>query len=184
MKRRLIILVALLFVVTAASAASIWTIPVQDAPEDNVFTRYDSALGICGDFNLSSVACLQYQHWINHKFGYCISAGATYEPNPAGYKPEFEFAGFGQLAKAVYTASSPYLDTRLYTWVMVGFDVEQNRRCNDDLVKTNGSFTAGIGLDVTSLSHISIPMEFGYSIQGPETFQIVGTGQLGIRYRY
>ncbi len=183
MKKCAAVAAVLMLTVSMVFAESIFSVPVEDAKEDNVFSRYDSAIGIGGYFNQAGIPCITYQHWLTPSFGFAVGGGAIYEPmfdNVADY----EFAATVQLQKALYTASNQYLETRLYIWGMTGFDTKCDSYVNGPVKETNGSLAAGFGIDITSLNHISIPVEFGYCIQGPDSFTIRPTGSLGIRYRY
>ncbi len=195
MKKMFVIVLMLLLACTAVIANSPATtvLNVEDASEDNSFTRYDSAVGVTWLIG-SDIPSLQYQHWITPGFGFTLNTGAAYSPRSEtiytettdtyntinGYYLDLNF--FGQLQWALYTASTKNLDTRLYAWVLGGCVVQHDVAMTG--MDVDGIAGAGFGFDINLYKHISIPVEFGYLGVAPANPNLAMVGNFGIRYRF
>ncbi len=150
---------------------------------------YESAVGvsILTTFETVNVGGLQYQRWINDKFGFQVEGSIFYEPD---YDFDYNIAAEFQY-KLFETPMGTKNATILYGWVLAGHRGFQNTSYDYVTdVRTKDKFMAdallgvGFGFDVMLLNHISIPFNFGIVGEFPNKPAAGFCLGSGVRYRF
>ena len=180
-------------------AASVWAEESQDD------ITYDQAIGVFVLGNDSSdgpnVCGLQYQQWFD-KVGFQTEGFVYY--NDKNYKavPTYNFSLSGEfLVKLYETQVVRRTSSTLYAWFLAGYhgynkaNYVESKGTYGEPGYVEGYYTdsgfmgdvmlgIGFGFDIVVFDHISIPFQFGFEGEFPNTITAGFCVGSGIRYRF
>lgn len=181
---------ALIFVLLFAKLVSLSATPLD----------YNNSVGIYALAN-SNVLGIQYQRWCTDKIGFQTEGFVFY--NETTYSPSnFDCSLSCELhIKLFETPFGQKSGSTLYAWFLGGYHGESGSEYIEatgtwgqpDYVEghyeptgydSNAILGIGFGFDIMFLNHISIPIQFGFSGEFPNTKSAGFCVGAGLRYRF
>lgn len=160
---------------------------------------FKNAVGVFLLGNVSAdepaVRGLQYQRWVNDRFGFQTEGFVTYDKSYYNI-PTYDFSVSAEPLIKLFESPKGYrFASTLYAWGLVGihgFNKENSTYdeatgsyiYSDSGLQANCMLGIGFGFDVMMLNHISIPFQFGFEGEFPKDISAGFCLGMGVRYKF